>query len=164
MPLNQTLLPELEQEGASTRKILALVPFTNPDWKPHEKSMTMLRLATHIAELPGWISMTINTTELDFAKSEYKPFVAASNEELLKMYDESLAKAMEDLGNASDATLMENWTMRNGDTVYFTMPKMAVLRTWCFNHLVHHRAQLGVYLRLNNILLPSIYGPTADEQ
>ena len=164
MPLNQSLLPELTHEGQSTRKILALVPLNNPDWKPHEKSMPVQSLAAHVAELPGWISMTLNTKELDFAKFDYKPVQPKSNEELLKIFDENQVKAIEDLTNASDATLMENWTMRNGDTIYFTMPKIAVIRTWAMNHTVHHRAQLGVYLRLNNVPVPNVYGPTADEK
>lgn len=164
MPLNQSLLSELEYEGNSTRKVLSAVPFAKPDWKPHEKSMSMERLASHVAELPGWISMTLNTTELDFAKMDYKPAQPKSTEELLKMFDDNQAQALKDLASASDAQLMENWTMRSGDTIYFTMPKIAVIRTWAMNHGIHHRAQLGVYLRLNNIAVPGVYGPTADDE
>ncbi len=163
MALNQTLLPELEHEGAMTRKMLSAVPFTNPNWKPHEKSMTIQRLAAHVAELPGWVSMTINVDVLDFAKWEYKPAVPVSTEELLKLHDDNLAKAIADLGKASDETLLSNWTMRNGEVVYFTMPKLAVIRTWALNHIVHHRGQLSVYLRLLNIPVPGMYGPTADD-
>ena len=164
MALNQSLLQELENEGQLTRKMLLAIPLEHPEWKPHEKSMTIQRLASHVAELPWWVSMTIDVDVLDFAKFDYKPFLPVSNEELLKYYDEKLAKAKEDLGNASDETLLSNWTMRNGETIYFTMPKLAVIRTWSFNHLIHHRGQLSVYLRLMDIPVPGMYGPTADEK
>ena len=163
MSMIKMLLKEMDAEAITTHKMLQRIPDDKYDWKPHEKSMTIQELANHVAELQGWISMTLNTDELDFAKFDYKPEQASSTEALLKSFDEKMAKAIADLKNASDAVLMENWTMRNGDTVYFTLPKIAVLRTWCFNHLIHHRAQLGVYLRLNNIRLPQIYGPTADD-
>jgi uncharacterized damage-inducible protein DinB len=164
MSISQSLLPELKYEGLSTRKMLSSIPFDNPNWKPHEKSMTIQRLAGHVAELPGWISMTINTDELDFAKFDYKPVLSTSTDELLQLFDEGQEKALEDLANASDTALMENWTMRKGELLYFTMPKIAVIRTWAMNHAIHHRAQLSVYLRLNNVAVPGMYGPTADEQ
>ena len=164
MALNQSLLPELEQEGAMTRKMLMAVPLEHPDWKPHPKSMTIQRLASHIAELPDWVSTTIKTDMLDFANFGYKPFLATSTEELLKKFDEKQAKAIEDLAMASDETLLSNWTLRNGDKVYFDLPKLAVIRSFALSHAIHHRAQLSVYLRLNDVPVPGMYGPTADEK
>jgi uncharacterized damage-inducible protein DinB len=164
MSLNQTLLPEFQQEATSTRNILALVPYDNPDWKPHEKSMKLSALAAHVAEIPTWVGMIVNMDELDFAKMDYKPPVISNNAELLDFFDKHISDAVAVLQNASDEQLMGNWTMRNGERIFFTMPRMAALRTWCMNHVYHHRAQLGVYLRMNNIPLPFIYGPTADNQ
>ena len=164
MSLNQSLLAELKQEGASTRKMLQAVPFNNPSWKPHDKSMSLEHLASHIAELMGWISMTIHTNELDFAKLPYKPLQHNSTEDLLKLFDEKFAAATADLSNATDENLRGPWTLRNGETIYFTMPRIGVIRSMALNHSIHHRGQLSVYLRLNDIPLPGMYGPTADEK
>jgi uncharacterized damage-inducible protein DinB len=163
MSLNQSFLDELEREARPTRKMLELVPLEKADWAPHKKSTPLGRLATHIAELPGWTSVTLDYRELDFAKSEYKPRIAESNSELINIYEENLEKAEKSLKNTDDEVFSEEWTLRNGEQVYFTLPKIIVLRSTCFNHLIHHRAQLGVYLRLLDVPLPGIYGPTADE-
>lgn len=158
------LLEEFRLEAASTRKILERVPDGKNDWAPHEKSMKLGRLATHVAEIPGWIYVTVSTDVLDFAAGDYKPNIHANNDERLKFFDEQVAKSIKILENTKDEDLEKTWTMRNGETVYFTVPKKVALRTWVFNHQVHHRAQLGVYLRLLNIPLPGIYGPSADDQ
>ena len=163
MKISETFIGELQQEAASTRKLLERVPVDKPDWKPHEKSMKLGNLATHVAELPGWVSVSLDQDELDFAKFDYKPVIAKTTEELLKIFDDNVAKAMNSLNNASNEKFSENWTMRNGEQVYFTLPKAAVVRSFSFNHMYHHRAQLGVYLRLLDIPLPGMYGPTADE-
>lgn len=163
MPLNESILAELQMEAAATRKMIERVPEKSFDWKPHDKSMTLGRLAYHICENPQWVSVTVDKDEIDFAANDYVPKEAKTTAELLKVFDDSLAEAVECLKNASDEKLMGNWTMRNGETVYFTMPKTAVLRSFVLNHIVHHRGQLSVYLRMLDVPLPQIYGPTADE-
>lgn len=163
MPINEAFIAELQHEAAATRKILERVPTDKPDWKPHPKSTSLGRLATHVAEIPGWTAVTLDHDELDFAKFDYKANVAKSTNELLKILDDNVAKAMKSLKDAPDERFMENWTLKNGDKTYFTLPKAAVLRSFSYSHWIHHRAQLGVYLRLLDIPLPNMYGPTADE-
>lgn len=163
MPLNKAFLDELEKEARPTRKMLELVPLDKADWAPHKKSMPLGRLATHIAELTNWTSVTLDNSELDFAKTDYKPNVAASTADLIAIFEDNLSKAENSLKKADDKVFSEDWTLRNGEQIYFTMPKADVLRSVCFNHLVHHRGQLSVYLRLLDIPLPGVYGPTADE-
>lgn len=163
MGMNEVFIAELQQEAASTRKLLERVPMDKPDWVPHKKSMKLGNLAHHVSELPGWTMVTLNQDELDFAKWEYKPVVPKTTEELVKNFDDQLSKAIECLKNSDDAKFMENWTMRQGEQIFFTLPKAAVLRSFVFNHSYHHRAQLGVYLRLLDIPIPGMYGPTADE-
>lgn len=157
------LIGELEQEAATTRTCFERIPAEKFAWKPHEKSMEFGKLASHVAEMFGWTPVTLQNSELDFAKMDYKPFEPQSSEDLLEFLDKNVAEAIETLRNTPDEVFMENWTMRNGDTVYFTMPKVAVMRSFVMNHIVHHRGQLSVYLRLNDIAVPSIYGPSADE-
>ena len=163
MSLNESLLQELQQEAQSTRKMLERVPDDKFGWKPHEKSMTLGQLAAHIADIPNWVPVTVDQDELDFNSKDYVPPKADSSKELVKMFDEAMAKAVECLKKADDKTLMGNWKMRSGDTVYFEMPKLAVLRMFVFSHNSHHRGQLSVYLRINDVPLPQVYGPTADE-
>ncbi len=162
MTIAQQMLAELQQEGIATRNILAKVPIDKKDWKPHEKSMKLGRLAEHVAEIYGWPKETIVMDELDFSKGDFSPKVINTNEELLALFDKCMATATEILENTPDEEMAKPWTMRNGDMVYFTLPKAVVMRTWVLNHSVHHRAQLGVYLRLLDIAVPSSYGPTAD--
>jgi uncharacterized damage-inducible protein DinB len=163
MPINESFIAELQHEAATTRKILERVPFDNPDWKPHEKSMALGRLAGHVAELPTWVGAILDHDELDFAKMDYKPPVIKSAEELTAMHDKNAAEAAACLKKHPDEHFMANWKLRNGEEIYFDLPKIAVLRSFVFSHLIHHRAQLGVYLRLLDIPLPGSYGPTADE-
>lgn len=163
MSIAKSLMPEFEYEMANTRKLLEVIPMDKADWKPHEKSFSLGRLTTHVAEIPGWLTMTLNTEGLDFSKGDYKPFATTSSEELLAFFDKNVAEAKASLEKATDEDFMQNWTMRNGDQVYFTMSKIAVVRTWALNHLYHHRAQLTVYLRLLDVKFPGMYGPTADD-
>lgn len=164
MKLNQILLAELKEEAAATRKLLALVPFEKMDFKPHEKSMTLKRLAVHVAEISGWWKECLVHDELDFSKGDFTPKVFNSTAELLAYHDMLVEKSEKILAEVADEEFQKPWIMRNGEQIYFTMPKSKVVRTWCMNHLYHHRGQLTVYLRLLNVPLPGIYGPTADSQ
>ena len=163
MPINESFLGELQHEAKLTRTMLERIPEEKFSWKPHEKSMSLGQLSSHIAEIPGWTVTTIDDDELDFAKLDYKPVELKSREQLLKMFDDNIAKAVESLKKANDETLMGNWKMRSGDQIFFDMPRTQVLRGFILNHGIHHRGQLSVFLRLNNVPLPQIYGPTADE-
>lgn len=159
----KSLTNEYTSECASTRRLLASVPMDKLSWRPHEKSMPLGNLAIHIADLPNWVPITLERSELDFATEPYNPKKATTTEELLKIHDDATAAALQSIQNSSAEVLVkENWTMRNGDKVYFTMPKIAVLRSSAFNHLYHHRGQLTVYLRLLDIPVSGMYGPTAD--
>lgn len=162
MEIIPMLLKEMEQEAQTTRKMLERVPNDKYDWKPHEKSMTIKRLATHIAELPSWVTMALTTSELDFANNPYQPVEINSTSELLAYFERSLADGKAHLEKATEDQLMENWTLREGETIYSTSSKGEVIRM-AFSQIVHHRAQLGVYLRLLNIPIPGSYGPSADE-
>jgi uncharacterized damage-inducible protein DinB len=162
MSISDSLLPEFDMEMANTRRALERVPMDKADWKPHPKSMALGRLAIHLAELPGWAHVTVNTDELNFADG-YNPAKAETTEELLALFDKNVAQAREALAGASDETWHKPWTLRNGDHKIFTMPKIAVHRGFTMNHVIHHRGQLTVYLRLNDVPVPSIYGPSADE-
>jgi len=164
MALNQALIAELQYEAASTRKLLERVPENHFDFKPHPKSMVMDYLSIHIAEIPTWLEPTINADEIDFGTMDYKPPTAKNNAELLKIFDESLKIGVAALEKADDANLMHNWAGKNKGVVVFEMPRIQVIRSMIFNHLYHHRGQLTVYLRLLDVPLPGIYGPTADEQ
>lgn len=164
MSLNQQLIAEYKHEMANTRKILALVPMEKYSWKPHEKSMSLGDLASHLADMPTWVHFTINFPELDFAKNYTPPSKISSSSELLSSMDKNLEDAIKVLENTTDAQMFENWSLRNGNQVFFTLPKIAVLRSFVFSHNIHHRAQLGVYLRMLDIPLPGIYGPSADDK
>lgn len=159
----ESFLKELEHESIGTRKMLALVPADKGEWKPHEKSMKLKDLATHIADLPSWITLAIEKNELDFATNPYNPADCNGGDALVKYYDKNMLEAKEWLINSSDAILDQQWTLRSGDIVYMQQNKLQTIRH-SFCQLVHHRAQLGVYLRLLNIPIPGVYGPSADEQ
>jgi uncharacterized damage-inducible protein DinB len=167
MTLSEGLLPEFDQEMASTRKTLERVPDGQFGWKPHEKSMTLGRLASHVAESPGWAATTIETDSLDLAPPgapPFKPVTADTRQEVLAIFEKNIAAARAAIAGASDDHLAKPWSLLMGGKTILTLPRMSVLRTFVMNHTIHHRAQLGVYLRLNNIPLPAIYGPSADEQ
>ncbi len=166
MNIRDVLLPEFDQEMASTRKTLERVPEGKPDFKPHPKSMPLARLAGHVAELPMWAVTTLTQDSFDFAPAGAPPFqptLMTSRTELLKLFDEGVAKARAALAAVSDDTWQAPWTLQRGGQTLFSMPKVAVWRGFVMSHLIHHRAQLGVYLRLNDVPVPSIYGPSADE-
>jgi uncharacterized damage-inducible protein DinB len=166
MPLSSALLPEFDQEMASTRKTLERVPEAKFAWKPHEKSGAMGWLAAHIGSLPGWVVMTLKQDSLDLAPGGVQvqpPPPPKNSKELLATFDKNVKEARAALAAATDADLMKPWSLLNNGAVLMTLPKAAVVRSFVMNHLIHHRAQLGVYLRLNNIPVPAIYGPSADE-
>jgi uncharacterized damage-inducible protein DinB len=164
MAINQALIGELEHEAATSRKILERIPESAWGWKPHDKSMDMKQLATHVTEMWGWTKAAIDHPELDFAATPYEQYDAKSTQDLLDFHDKTVAEAKEALGRATDDVMMQPWSLRKGEDIYFTMPKVQVLRAMVFNHIIHHRGQLSVYLRENDIPVPSIYGPSADEQ
>jgi uncharacterized damage-inducible protein DinB len=166
MPIRDALLPEFDQEMATTRKFLERVPEDKASWKPHEKSMPLGRLAAHVAELPGWAATTLTQDSLDFnppGGPGFTPAQMKSRQQLLELFDKSAAAARAAIASASDEDFMKPWSLLNGGKTIFTMPRGAVLRTFALSHVIHHRAQLGVYLRLNNVAVPSTYGPSADE-
>jgi len=163
MSYNKGLIAELQMEAALTKKMLERVPVDKNDWKPHEKSMKMGRLATHVAELPGWIAMTMGTDELNLATMDYKPVMPNTTEELIANLDTNVNNAIVALENAKDEDFDKMWTLRNGEHVIFAMPKKAVIRSMGYSHHYHHRGQLSVYLRLLDIPVPGMYGPSADD-
>lgn len=167
MALRDSILPEFDHEMAVTRKTLERVPEDRPDWKPHEKSMTMGRLAGHVAELPGFVTIALQQDSFDVRPApgapQRQPLVMSSRQQLLEAFDKNVAGLRSSLSSASDETLLKSWSLLNGDKTIFTAPRIGVVRAFCLNHIIHHRAQLGVYLRLNNVPVPSVYGPSADE-
>ncbi len=163
MTLGQMLAGELQHEAANTRKLLALIPANKADWKPHPKSFALGKLAMHVADMHSWIAMTVNTTELDFASGDHAPKPFTTAEDLTGVLDKHVADAMTALAAAPDEGMGEMWTLRMGETVILALPRAQMLRSMVFNHIVHHRAQLTVYLRLLDIPIPGLYGPSADE-
>jgi len=162
MTIIEMLLKEIEQEAATTRKMLSIVPDDKYNWKPHEKSMTIQQLATHIAELPNWVTMTLTTSELDFASNPYKQETITNTKDLMQYFEKCLAEGKASLQKAKEEDLLPLWTLRSGETIYSVEPKGDVIRmTYC--QIVHHRAQLGVFLRLLNVPIPGSYGPSADD-
>jgi uncharacterized damage-inducible protein DinB len=166
MGLVDALLPEFDREMGVTRRLLERVPDGQFAWQPHPKSMTLGRLAEHLAELPQWVGATVLDSSLDLATARrpegYQP--PATRAAVLTMFDQNVAAARGVLAGRSDAELMAPWSLLRGEQAIFTMPKAGVLRAFVLNHIVHHRGQLSVYLRLRDVPLPSIYGPSADEQ
>jgi uncharacterized damage-inducible protein DinB len=164
MLLNQLLIDELKQEGASTRKLLERVPLEKSDWTPHAKSMPLGKLAMHVAEITSWVTMIMMTDELDFTKFDYKLLAPTSVEDLLNKHDELVAQAIAVLEGNTNEDFEKNWVMRNGAHIVYNQPKYVMLRRFAFSHLFHHRAQLSLYLRLLDMPIPGMYGPTADER
>ncbi|MHC9539219.1 MAG: DinB family protein [Vulcanimicrobiota bacterium] len=167
MSISDFLLPEFDNEMAIARRMLEGLPEDKFTWKPHEKSMTLGRLAAHVATLPEWAVMTIEKDSLDLAPPGGPPYELPklnTVKELLDTFDGWVKKARASIAAASDEHLFKPWQLLMGGKVLMTMPKMAVLRGMVMNHLIHHRAQLGVYRRLNNISVPATYGPSADEE
>jgi uncharacterized damage-inducible protein DinB len=166
MAMRDAMLAEFDHEMISTRQTLERVPEGKPDWAPHEKSMKMGRLAGHLAELSGWAATIINQDELDFrpvGAPPMQPVVMTSRKQLLETFDKKVAEARAALAGASDEHLLKTWKLLGGGQTIMVMPRVAFLRGFVMNHIIHHRAQLGVYLRMNNVPVPSVYGPSADE-
>ncbi|HEX2278574.1 MAG TPA: DinB family protein [Candidatus Tectomicrobia bacterium] len=160
MSIAEGLLPEFDQEMATTRKLLERVPSDKGPWKPHPKSFPLGHLAQLVATMPGWLTQTLRDTEVNLATSSGYSF--ETTETLLGEFDRHVREAREALTSAKDADFTVPWSLKNGNRVLFTAPRGVVVRSH-MNHLIHHRGQLSVYLRLNDVPLPSIYGPTADE-
>jgi uncharacterized damage-inducible protein DinB len=164
MPQKDALIAELKNEAGNTRKILAKVPGDKFTWKPHDRSMTLGRLAAHIAEIPVWVNRTLEAQEFDFASA---PLPRSSYDDaatLLSVFEEKQAAAVSALQNASDKILAEQFVVRRAEQIVFQLSRKVMIRNFAFNHLVHHRGQLSVYLRLLDIAVPGMYGPSADER
>lgn len=165
MAISQALLPEFDHEMANTRKTLERVPDDKFNWKPHEKSFAMGALATHLSNIPGWAGVTINQDEFDMAPGGegLKTPELHTIAEVLAQFDKNVGEARAAIAGASDEHLFGFWSLLSNGNKVLSMPRVACLRSFVMNHLIHHRAQLGIYLRLNDIPVPSIYGPSADE-
>jgi uncharacterized damage-inducible protein DinB len=165
MAIRDALRPEFDMEMATTRRILERVPDGKTDWRPHPKSMPLGRLATHVAEIPGWVVTTLKKTELELMPvpgKPFEPFILKSTAEILALFDKSVADASKALSEAEDPDFQVEWSLKKGGKAMLTAPRAGIYRTFVMNHMIHHRAQLGVYLRLLEVPLPSSYGPTAD--
>ena len=166
MSLCDGLLNEFDHEMVNTRKMLERVPDEKFDWQPHVKSFPLGALAAHIANLPGFIKMMMTTDSFDVAtlggEQPWKK-VPTTRQELLELFDANVAAARETLAAAKEEDFMQTWTLFNDGAVIFALPRVAALRTMAMSHLIHHRAQLGLYLRLNDVPVPGMYGPSADE-
>jgi uncharacterized damage-inducible protein DinB len=162
MSIAQSLLPEFDHEMANTRRTLERVPENKLDYKPDPKSMSMGVLASHIAEMCGWLPSMMEGPELDIPP-DFKPFLATSRKQLLDQFDQNVAGSRAALAAAGDQALMQEWSLKFGGNAMFTMPRIAVFRSMIMSHVIHHRAQLTVYYRLNGIPVPALYGPSADE-
>jgi uncharacterized damage-inducible protein DinB len=158
----QAFQKELENESVATRKMLSIIPADKLDWQPHPKSMTVRNLAAHIAELPLWVGMALNTDGLDFAANPYEPFQYTSTTELLEYFEKNLADGKAQIASAKEDKLDDTWVLRNGEQVYWTDKKREIIRT-SLSQIIHHRAQLGVFLRLLDVPIPGTYGPSADD-
>lgn len=166
MSLGQALLPEFDHEMANTRKVLERIPEDKLDWKVHEKSNTIGWVGMHLAEIPGWADVTFNQDSLDIAPPGGEPYrtpAATSRQAILDRFDANVAAGRAAIAAASDEQFMKPWSLLHGGNTVFTLPRAAVLRSFVLNHNIHHRAHLCVYLRLNNVPVPGMYGPSADE-
>jgi len=164
MRIGESMAVELRQESVATRKTLERVPESDFGWRPHEKSFTMGMLASHLADLVSWGELILTQTEMVFDPETYEPWQAACTEELLGRFDSHVGAAISLLEGMDDDALMVPWSLKMPDKEVFTLPRATVMRAWVLNHMVHHRAQLGVYLRLRDVAVPAIYGPSGDEQ
>ena len=163
MPITDALLPEFDHEMGTTRRLLERVPDAHLTWTPHDKSMSFGRLASHLAEIPGWVNGLLNQSSFNMRANEYHPVSYASRAEILSAFDANVAAARANIASKSDGELMSPWTLKREGHDLFTVPKVGVLRSFLLNHVIHHRGQLSVYLRLNNVAVPPMYGPSADE-
>ena len=161
MTIGEAFLTEFNEEMATTRRVLERVPDKNPDWKPHPKSFSMAHLAQLVSGMPGWIATMVKETSLDLAA--YPGYSNQKPAELLAAFDKGVAASKAALASAKDADFAVNWSLKRGPMVLMTLPRNIVVRQ-TINHIVHHRGQMTVYLRMNEVPVPSIYGPTADER
>ena len=166
MSIVTALLPEFDHEMATTRRLLDRVPEGEFGWKPHDRSMSLGQLSGHLANIPTWCNAVLDLTEFDLASigDTGRPKVPASRQALIQEFDGKVAAARANLVKRTDAELTTPWSLKTGDHEIFTMPRISAIRSFVMNHSIHHRGQLSVYLRLKNVPLPSMYGPTADEQ
>ncbi len=163
MTLIKSFREELDQEAVTSRKMLSRIPADNLDWRPHRKNWTIRELAMHIAEIPGWIDSVLNTTQLDFATVNYQPPVVNTPNEIMVCYENTLNQAKNALNDEAEFKLNDLWTLRTADKIHMSASKKDMVRH-CINQQIHHRAQLGMYLRLLDVPIPGSYGPSADEQ
>lgn len=165
MAIKDAFIAEMKYEGALTKKMLERVPMNKKEWKPDDKSMTIGRLATHIAENSKWASTIATMDKFDFMKDfEFTNYTASSNDELLQLFQKNLDNAVNDLGKMSDEDFSRNWVVSRGEQVMYDTPKKIAVRGWALSHMIHHRGQLSVYLRLLGVPVPGMYGPSADEK
>lgn len=164
MGIIDPVMAEFKLEAANTRKALERVPEGRFDWKPHPKSWTLAELASHIAEIPEWLGGILGTDEMVLGEGDYKPFLASNRKELLERFDQSAAQAVEQMQGAEEEEWSRNWKIRAGEKVLWEQPRIHVVKTMLINHAIQHRGQLTVYLRLCDVPVPSIYGPSADER
>ena len=163
MAITDALLPEFDHEMALARKVIERVNNEKFGWQPHEKSMSLGRLATHVAEIPKWGQTILTQAEFNMVDGEYKPTAAATTSDVLELFDGQVKTIRALLAARTDAELMSTWTFKQNGKELFGMPRAAAWRSWVMNHLIHHRGQLSVYLRLTGSKVPGIYGPSADE-
>ena len=164
MTIAEVLLLDYDAEIQNTRRILERIPEDNPQWKPHDKSMPIGRLAVHVSRLPDFATTILTTDNLDLGSRKFPPLVFESREKLLAQLEQTSTEARQALQSASDERLQSHWKLSWGDKVFAEGPRAVLYRTMFLNHLVHHRGQLSVYLRLNEVPVPGLYGPSADEQ
>jgi uncharacterized damage-inducible protein DinB len=163
MSHSDSIVREFSLESANTRKLLERVPDDKLSWKPHTKSMTLSRLATHVSELPSWGDVIVNNDFFDMAAVEFKPVELETRSALLELFDKNVDVFKNALKGKSDDELRKTWQLKAGDKVLIELPRLAAIRSFILSHAIHHRGQLTVYLRLNDVPLPAIYGPSADD-
>ena len=163
MPLVDALLPEFDHEMTTTRKTLERVPEDKFEWKPHARSFSLGALAMHLANIPTWGTETLTKSAIDLPAVQQPASALPSKTELIAAFDRNVAAARAAMTGKTDAELLAIWSLKRGGKTLFSMPKTAVLRSFVLSHIIHHRAQLGVYLRLLDVPVPATYGPTADE-
>jgi uncharacterized damage-inducible protein DinB len=164
MAISQALLPEFDHEMATTRRMLERFPEEKVEWRPHDTCMTLGRLAGHVAELAGWTIPTMTQDQLVLDPNNFTPTVVKSRADALKQFDETVKTARAAIAGASDETFMKPWTFVAGGKTVFTIPKIAVMRSFVMNHMIHHRGQLAAFYRIAGVPVPSLYGPSKDEQ
>jgi len=165
LSIARTLIPEFDREMANTRRALERIPDERMSWQPHARSMTLGGIATHLSQLPRWVRLTLEQPELDLTVFDDEVRTALPDRSaVLERFDDAVSEARASLEGADDATMLAGWTLRRADTVFFNMPRTAVYRGFIMNHIIHHRGQLTVYLRLIDVAVPGMYGPSADEQ